>query len=176
VKDNDCFYCRIFAFQRNVYPVYLQSVRTRRGKRAYMEIDLSTIKQNQKMILWIVTTCLLIAGLALLGRYYTTGERVLTWQEWQIRKAERLNASEKELLCQQTEKLAEVLSDESEPVRAALVAQTALNKTQSVKSPTLDVQRQAVADASQAVSDWGAGLIDYNAAVEAVTTALQMCR
>lgn len=141
-----------------------------------MEIDLSALEKSQKTVLWIAMVISLITGLATMGRYYTAGERVLTWQEWQIRKAERLNTAERELLCQQTDKLAEALANEGEPIRAALVAQTALNKAQQVKSLTLDQQRQIVQSAAQAVADWGAGVLDYNTAVDAVTAALQMCR
>ncbi|RCK72758.1 MAG: hypothetical protein ANABAC_1292 [Anaerolineae bacterium] len=141
-----------------------------------MEIDISHLGKHQKTTLWAGLGFGVLIVLALLGRYYTPGERVLTWQEWQIRKAERLHKTEYALLCQQMNRLAEVLAEKSpEPIRAALIARDVIAKTNTVKSPSLGQHHQAVVNAAQDVSDWGAGLLDYNTAVEAITEAYGYC-
>ncbi|MEJ5200653.1 MAG: hypothetical protein WHV66_00355 [Anaerolineales bacterium] len=140
-----------------------------------MEIDLSRLKDEEKQLIWIGVALLLLVGLILLGRYYTTGERVLTWQEWQVRKAERLHRSEWLTLKEQAENLAMVLAeDEPEPVRAALVARGAIQKAEGIKSATLDDEVAALISAAEAVTDWSIGSLDYNTAVSAVMNALQV--
>lgn len=140
-----------------------------------MEIDLSHLQDHQKTILWAGLALVITMTVALLGRHYTPGERLLTWQEWQIQKAEQLRQSELELLKDQTSRLAEVLaSDNPEPVRAALIAKAVMDKSAAIKSPTLETARQAVMDAAQAVADWGAGMLEYNMAVDTVMNAIQL--
>ena len=141
-----------------------------------MEIDLSHLQERQKTALWVGLALLVLAGLALLGRYYTLNHRLLTWQEWQIRKAERLHVSEYSLLCQQTERLSQVLSENNlDPIRAALIAKGVITKSQSVQSPTLKPHVQALLTAAEAITDWGAGLTDYNSTVNALMEAMLFC-
>ncbi len=141
-----------------------------------MEIDLSHLEDHQWTALWVGLGLVVLVALALLGRTYTSSERLLTRQEWQIRKAERLHESEHSLLCQQTHHLAEGLSDPApEAIRAALIARQVLAKAETVQSLPLEPQQAALIAAAQAVVDWGTGLLDYNTAVGAVMEALRYC-
>lgn len=137
-----------------------------------MEIDLSGAKKGNWMLAGI--GLVLLVGLLFLGRAFTPeGNRLLTWQEWQVRKLQQAYRAERLLLLEDTHRLAELLSGEPDPARAQVVVQGVRRDLAEGKVETLADERQWVADAAQAVLDWASGIGDYNAAVEAVQRALE---
>ncbi|MDT8898270.1 hypothetical protein QYE77_08320 [Thermanaerothrix sp. 4228-RoL] len=138
-----------------------------------MEIDVSEIKKGNLILVGIGLALLL--GLMFLGRAFTPeGNRLLTWQEWQVRKLRQAYRAERLALLEDTNRLAELLeSGVPDPARAQVVVQGVRRDLAEGKVETLADERQRVADAAQAVLDWASGIGDYNAAVEAVQRALE---
>ncbi|MDT8896642.1 hypothetical protein QYE77_00055 [Thermanaerothrix sp. 4228-RoL] len=139
-----------------------------------MEIDVSEIKKGNLILVGIGLALLL--GLMFLGRAFTPeGNRLLTWQEWQVRKLRQAYRAERLRLLEDTNRLAELLeSGVPDPARAQVVVQGVRHDLAEGKVETLADERQRVADAAQAVLDWASGIGDYNAAVEAVQKALEV--
>ncbi|WP_322508117.1 hypothetical protein [Anaerolinea sp.] len=137
-----------------------------------MEIDLSGVKKGN----WMLTGIGLIVLLALmfLGRAFTPeGNRLLTWQEWQVRKLQQAYRAERLLLLEDTNRLAELLAGEADPARVQVTVQGVRRHLAQGGVESLADERQKVADAAQAALDWASGIGDYNAAVEAVQKALE---
>lgn len=137
-----------------------------------MEIDLSGVKKGNWALAGIGLALLL--GLMFLGRAFTPAcNRLLTWQEWQVRKLQQAYRAERLLLLEDTNRLAELLAEEADPARALVTVQGVRRDLADGKVEALADERQKVADAAQAVLDWASGIGDYNAAVEAVQEALE---
>lgn len=137
-----------------------------------MEIDLSGVKKGNWALAGIGLALLL--GVMFLGRALTpAGNRLLTWQEWQVRKLQQAYRAERLLLLEDTNRLAELLAGEADPARAQVTVQGVRRDLADGKVEALANARQKVADAAQAVLDWASGIGDYNAAVEAVQGALE---
>ncbi len=138
-----------------------------------MEIDLSGVKKGNWTLAGVGLALLL--GLMILGRAFTSeGNRLLTWQEWQVRKLEQAYRAEMRQLRVDVNRLAELLaSGVPDPARALVTVQGVRRNLTDGKVESLGDERQKVADAAQAVLDWAGGIGDYNAAVEAVQRALE---
>ncbi|MEW6287377.1 MAG: hypothetical protein AB1509_14230 [Chloroflexota bacterium] len=137
-----------------------------------MEIDLSGVKKGNWMLAGIGLIVLL--ALMLIGRAFTPeGGRVLSWQEWQIRKLQKAQRVEQAQLLKNADRLAELLADEADPARVQVVVQGIRRDISKGTVEALADERQKVADAAQAVLDWAIGIGDYNAAVNAVQEALE---
>ncbi len=138
-----------------------------------MEIDLSGVKKGNWALAGFGLALLL--GLMLLGRAFTpNGNRLLTWQEWQVRKLQQAYRAERLILLKDVNHLAELLaSGAPDPARAQVIVQGIRRDLADGKVESLANARQKVADAAQAVLDWASGVGDYNAAVEAVQRALE---
>lgn len=137
-----------------------------------MEIDLSGVKKGN----WMLTGIGLVAMLALLvlGRAFTPeGNRLLTWQEWQVRKLQRAYQAERLSLLEDTNRLADLLAGKPDPARALVTVQGVRRHLAQGRVEALADERQKVADAAQAVLDWASGVGDFNTAVEAVQRALE---
>ncbi len=139
-----------------------------------MEIDLSGVKkEKEKWVLAGIGLALLL-GVLFLGRAFTPeGNRLLTWQEWQVRKLRQAYRAEHLVLLEDANRLAELLAGKPDPARAQVVIQDVRRHLAEGKVETLASARQQVADAAQFVLDWVSGVGDYNAAVEAVQRALE---
>ncbi len=138
-----------------------------------MEIDLSGVKKDG--FIWAGLGLVILLGLMLLGRAFTPeGNRLLTWQEWQVRKLQQAYRAERLALLEDVNRLAELLAGEPDPARAQVVVQSVRRDLQAGTVETLADERQRVADAAQAVLDWASGVGDYNAAVDAVQSALEV--
>lgn len=134
---------------------------------ATVEIDLSGVKKDG--LVWAGIGLVILLGLMLLGRAFTPeGNRLLTWQEWQVRKLQQAYRAERLALLEDTNRLAELLTSEPDPARAQVVVQGVRRDLADGKVEALADERQQVADAAQAVLDWASGVGDYNAAVEAL--------
>lgn len=145
-----------------------------------MEIDLSGFNLNLsgfKKGNWMLAGIGLIVLLAfmLIGRAFTPeGGRVLSWQEWQIRKLQKAYRAERAALLENTNRLAELLEGNNpDPARAQVVVQAVRRDLANGKVETLTDERQKVADAAEAVLGWASGMVDYNFAVDAVNQALE---
>jgi hypothetical protein len=137
-----------------------------------LEIDLSGVKKGNWMLAGIGLIVLL--ALMLIGRAFTPeGGRVLSWQEWQIRKLQKAQRVEQAQLLKNADRLAELLADEADPARVQVVVQGIRRDISKGTVEALADERQKVADAAQAVLDWAIGIGDYNAAVNAVQEALE---
>lgn len=145
-----------------------------------MEIDLSGVKKGN----WVLAGMglALLLGLMFLGRAFTPegaapsssrGSRLLTWQEWQVRKLQQAYRAERLQLLEDATHLAELLAVEPDPARAQVTVQDVRRNLLDGKVEALADERQKVADAAQAVLDWASGVGDYNAAVNAVQGALE---
>lgn len=135
-----------------------------------MEIDLSNVRKDG--VLYGVLGVLVLFLLALLGRAYTPADgRLLTWQEWQVRKLQQAYRAERLLLLEDVHRLAELLAVQPDPARAQVTVQNVRRRLAegSVEGVEALADERALADAAaQAVLDWASGIGDYNAAVDAV--------
>lgn len=137
-----------------------------------MEIDLSGFKKGNWMLAGIGLIILL--ALMLIGRAFTPeGDRLLTWQEWQIHKLQKAQRVERQQLLEDANRLADLLADEADPARVQVVVQDVRRNLSKGTVEVLADERRKVADAAQAVLDWAIGIGDYNAAVNAVQEALE---
>ncbi len=137
-----------------------------------MEIDLSHVRKDG--VLYGLVGVLALFLLALLGRAYTPADgRLLTWQEWQVRKLQQAYRAERLLLLEDVHRLAELLAGEPDPARAQVVVQDVRRDLLDGRVEALVDERALVADAAQAVLDWASGVGDVNGAVSAVETALE---
>lgn len=138
-----------------------------------MEIDLSGVKKGNWALAGIGLALLL--GLMFLGRAFTPdGNRLLTWQEWQVRKLRQAYRAERLILLKDVNHLAELLAGGApDPARALVTVQEVRRDLADGKVEALADEREKVAAAAQAVLDWAGGIGDYNAAVEAVQRALE---
>lgn len=137
-----------------------------------MEVDLSGLRKDAAV--YGVLVAVLLVGLMLLGRAFTPeGNRLLTWQEWEVRKLRQAYRAEWLRLLEDVNRLAELLSEGTpDPARAQVVVQSVRRNLPEGKVEALADERQQVASAAQAVLDWASGIGDYNVAVEAVQKAM----
>src|SRR5512135_1254526 len=111
-----------------------------------MEIDLSA----HRLPLLAIPAILLLAGLAGLGYTYAPeGAKVLS----------QLQAA--------AESLSRLLNDLPDPVRAQITA-SSIQRLTSQGQPALQYQRESLAVAAQAVSDWAVGAGDRETALKAL--------
>ena len=120
-----------------------------------MEIDLSEARPGLALLFLAA-----VIALAALGRMYTPADgRMLTWQEWQIQKAERQYRRELGELQQTLDQLAAFYNQgQRDPVRGQYLADRAVERIQAQESPALAQQRQAVLEAVEAVRRWSLGV------------------
>jgi hypothetical protein len=134
-----------------------------------MELDLSEIR----LPLIALVVILLLVALGWLGCAYTpAGDKPLTWSEWQVLKARSAYLKELITLQAAAEDLAALLNAQPDPVRTQLTADR-IERLTSAGQPALAYQRQKLALAAQAVSDWAAGAVDRVTARQALEQALQ---
>ncbi len=134
-----------------------------------MELDLSEYR-------WpfvALAVALLLAVLGWLGYAYTpAGDKPLTWSEWQVLKAQSAYRSELRQLQAATDTLVALLNKQPDPVRAQLAAES-IQRLTGEGQPALAFQREKLALAAQAVSDWAVGAVDRETARLALEEAIQ---
>ena len=134
-----------------------------------MELDLS----DYRWPLVALAATLLLAGLGWLGYAYTpAGDKPLTWNEWQVLKARSAYLDELGELQAAAGTLADLLNAQPDPVRAQLAAES-IRRLASEGQPALAYQREKLALAAQAVSDWAVGAVDRETARQALDEAIQ---
>jgi|GEM_PF-545307 len=134
-----------------------------------MELDLSAYRWP----LIALAAILLLAGLGWLGYAYTpAGDQPLTWAEWQVLKARSAYLAEMAELQAAADTLAALLNAQPDPVRAQLAAGS-IQRLTGEGQPALDYQREKLALAAQAVSDWAVGAVERETARQALDEAIQ---
>lgn len=138
-----------------------------------MEIDLSGVKRSG----WFAALALVVLlGLMFLGRAFTPeGGRLLTRQEWQVRKLQQAYRAERLQLLEDTNRLAELLAAERpDPARVQVEVGAVRRRLSAQKVESLAAARAQVDAAAQAVLEWASGIGEYNAAAAAVQAALEV--
>jgi len=134
-----------------------------------MELDLS----DYRFLLSALAVILLLMSLGWLGYAYSpAGDKPLTWSEWQVFKARSAYLKELGELQSAVETLAALLNARPDPVRTQLAADS-IRRLTSEGQPALAYQREKLALAAQAVSDWAVGAIDRETAHQALDQAIQ---
>jgi hypothetical protein len=134
-----------------------------------MELDLTELH----LPLIALVVILLLASLGWLGyTYLPAGDKPLTRSEWQVLKAGRRYQKELGELQAAAETLATLLNAQPDPVRAQIAAES-IQRLTSEGQPALQYQRENLALAAQAVSDWTVGAVDRETARLALETAIQ---
>ena len=137
-----------------------------------MELDLSAYRS----LLIALAAVLLLAGLGWLGySYLPAGDMPLMRQEWQILKARSAYRKELGKLQSAADILVGLLNAQPDPVRAELTNES-LQRLTSSGQPALAYQRETLALASQAVSDWAVGGGEREAARQMLQQAIQALR
>ena len=99
----------------------------------------------------IIATVIALILLGVLGWLVTPeGGKVLTWQEWQLRKAEQAYRRELQDLQKTCDEMAALLEKPLDPLRVQVAADRILNEVAAGGQPVLQPQRDAVTAAAQA--------------------------
>ena len=137
-----------------------------------MEVEFSFPKDGRTPAL-LILALLVLLGLGALGRAVTpAGDRLLTWDEWRLLQARQAYQRELAALRGDAERLAGLLAESPDPVRAQLLCERVLSETGSGQA-ALSLQREAVALAAQALRDWAAGAGERSAAEAALEAAVR---
>ncbi len=138
-----------------------------------MEIELD-LKNANVSWLAIGAMILVIVALGIVGYQVTENGRLLTWDDWQIRKIRRVYQAEVQVLQTAVASLAvEVNRDEVDPLRAQIVAErVARTLERSVTLSALSAPRQVVENAALSVRNWALGGARENA-TQALDQAIQ---
>ena len=134
-----------------------------------MELDLS----EYRLPIIAMAAILLLAAMAWLGyAYLPSGDRILTYSEWQVLKARRAYWKELNNLRAAAETLAALLNAPPDPVRAQISAEN-IQRLTSEGQPALQYQRDKLAIAAQAVSDWAVGAADREQAQQVLEESIR---
>jgi len=136
-----------------------------------VEIDLSILKRNELAIAIIVLCFAAVVGL---GKVFTPDPvRVLSWQEWQVRKVTRQESSERRVLAADVNQLADILNAgaSENPARVQIVGQSIQRDIDIGSAESLADERAALQAALDATWGWSIGNQSYNAAVAATLQA-----
>jgi|WetSurMetagenome_2_1015567.scaffolds.fasta_scaffold44105_2 hypothetical protein len=119
-------------------------------------------------------------GLASLGKSFTPWTEngsvpLLSWQDWQLAKAERLFESEREILRADVTAITALLNKNPDPVAAQLLTQRIEGHTSS-GAPILLSARTALMGAAQALASWSAGALDRESAIVSLQAAIELLK
>jgi hypothetical protein len=142
-----------------------------------MEIS---INRNTLYGILVFMSLLSLLGLGALGRPYTpvsrAGDaRLLTWDDWQLLKAERQYTAERDVLRSDVDALAALLNQAPDPVSAQMLAQRITQHTADGQA-ALQTARTALQQAAQDVASWTAGALDRDTAVASLQTATDLLK
>jgi hypothetical protein len=118
--------------------------------------------------------------MGMLGKPYSpvtpAGEtRLLTWNDWQLFKAEQRYTAEREVLRADDDALAALLNQAPDPVAAQILAQRVARDTVDGEAALLSA-RTALQQAAQDVASWTSGALDQNTAVASLQTASDLLK
>ena len=143
-------------------------------KIEFVELDLTSLSSNWQYVALVVLVALV--GLGWLGKTVTPeGNRVLSWPEWEIRKARQTYGVELGQLQKDTDDLAGLINGRPDAVRAQVVSDRIVREEQNGQA-ALEVQRVVIAQASEAVRAWAVGSgtrEEAQVALQNAITALQ---
>ncbi len=139
-----------------------------------------TIDRSTVYVLLVLGSLLSLLGLGVLGRPYTpvtaSGDaRLLTWDDWQLFKAEREYAAERNLLRAEDDALASLLNQAPDPVAAQILEERITRNTAS-GAAALQSARTALLQAAQDVASWSAGALDRDTAAASLQTATDLLK
>lgn len=126
-----------------------------------MEIELDPKNLKESLLEnaggMIIILLVILFAVGFLGKTFTPHTNaVLTWSEWQILKIEKEYRQELSSLQQQTEALSKLMESQPDPVRAQVVSEQVITKTQKGLG-ALELQRTALAAAAKAIRQWAIG-------------------
>lgn len=136
-----------------------------------IEVDLNGLKLSN----WIaIAIALVLVILGVVGyRVTPEGNRILTWEDWQVRRAHLEYRREVGVLQGALDRLAQVVNRTPDPLRAQMTADRVLRDLDAVRLAVLEPAKGAVGEAALAVRAWALGG-EREAAVQAVARAVEV--
>lgn len=129
-----------------------------------MEIE---IERKTFVTALVVIGLIAVLTIGALGRAVTPeGDKVLTWGEWKILKAQKVYVEEIQQLRKMSDELAGLLNNRPDPVRVQMQVDR-LEKELADGQASLSEQRTALFDAAEAVRAWSLGQVSRETAVSA---------
>ena len=139
-----------------------------------MEIDFSDLKYSGNGT-WVTVTVLLAAILlGVIGWFVLPDGKVLSWNEWQVFKQQRLYQRELMRLTRDADRLAALLDENlPDPVRGQLVVEQVLGDLNATSHPALAHQVDALLAANDAIYFWVLGSVSKDEAIALLNEANQ---
>lgn len=136
-----------------------------------IEVDLNGLKLSN----WIaIAIALVLVILGVVGyRVTPEGNRILTWEDWQVHQAHQAYRREVGVLQSALDRLAQVVNRTPDPLRAQMTADRVLRDLDAVRLAVLEPAKGAVGEAALAVRAWALGG-EREAAVQAVARAVEV--
>ena len=139
-----------------------------------------TVNRNTIYGILVFVVILSLLGLGALGKPYTPvtadgDANLLTWDDWQLFKAEQRYTAEREVLRVDAEDLGSLLNQNPDPVAAQILAQRIARHTAEGEAALLSA-RSALQQTAQDVASWTAGALDRDTAVASLQTASDLLK
>jgi hypothetical protein len=140
-----------------------------------MELDFTDLKLSHNGA-WFTLIGLLAAILfGVIGWFVLPDGKVLTWNEWQVFKQQRLYQRELTRLTRDADRLAALLDEYMpDPVRGQLMVEQVLSDLNATTHPALKNQVNALLVANDAVYFWVLGTISKDEAIVLLDEANQV--
>lgn len=123
--------------------------------------------------LWIGAAAVAIILLGVLGWMVTPeGDKVLTWEEWQIYRSRQAYQREMKELQKACDEMTELVNKPLDPLRALTVADRLTRTLEKQTQAALEPQRTAALEAVSALRRWAQGE-SREAAVSALENAIR---
>jgi len=136
-----------------------------------IEVDLKGLKVSNLAIIALVAVLVI---LGVVGYHVTPeGNRILTWEDWQVRQAHLEYRREVGVLQGALDRLAQVVNRTPDPLRAQMTADRVLRDLDEVTLAVLEPAKGAVSEAALAVRAWALGG-ERESAVQAVARAVEV--
>ena len=139
-----------------------------------------TINRTTLSGILVFVAILSLFGLGALGKPYTpvtaAGDAsLLTWDDWQLFKAEQLYTAEREVLRVDADALGSLLNQNPDPVAAQILAQRIARHTAEGEAALLSA-RSTLQQTAQDVASWTAGALDRDTAVTSLQIASDLLK
>jgi len=139
-----------------------------------MELDFTDLKLSHNGALYALLGLLAAILFGVLGWFVLPDGKVLTWNEWQVFKQQRLYQRELTRLTRDADRLAALLDEYiPDPVRGQLVVEQVLANLNATTHPALKNQVDALLVANDAVYFWVLGTISNDEAIVLLDKANQ---